>query len=172
MIYFSTYKSPLGKLTLESDGQNLTGLWIKEQNYHRQPLGAQPLLLDDNLPIFQETKRWLQSYFASLKPEVSALPLAPKGNEFRERVWKILLKIPYGKVTTYGKIARQIADQMGKTKMSPQAVGGAVGHNPISIVIPCHRVIGANGNLVGYGGGISNKAKLLKLEGLDLTKLS
>jgi methylated-DNA-[protein]-cysteine S-methyltransferase len=123
------------------------------------------------LPIFNETKSWLDRYFAGQRPDASALPLAPIGGAFRQSVWDILRRIPYGKLTTYGEIAREIAAASGKTGMSAQAVGGAVGRNPISIIIPCHRVVGANGSLTGYAGGIGTKVKLLELEGVDMRAL-
>ena len=112
----------------------------------------------------------LDRYFAGEKPEISELPLAPIGGEFRQAVWKILCEIPYGQVTTYGEIAKKIAAQRNRKTMSAQAVGGAVGHNPISIIIPCHRVVGSNGSLTGYAGGIDLKIKLLEHEGVDLSK--
>ena len=112
----------------------------------------------------------MDDYFAGNKPQLSKLPIAPIGGEFRQQVWKILTEIPYGELTTYGSIAKEVAKRMGKEKMSAQAVGGAVGHNPISIIIPCHRVVGSNGSLTGYAGGIEKKIKLLKHEGIDMTK--
>ena len=124
----------------------------------------------DDIPVFVKTKKWLNRYFAGQKPSINELPLAPSGNEFRQNVWKLLCEIPYGETTTYGELARKIAKQMNKTSMSAQAVGGAVGHNPVSIIIPCHRVVGTGGNLTGYAGGIDIKIKLLKLEGVDMSK--
>jgi methylated-DNA-[protein]-cysteine S-methyltransferase len=123
----------------------------------------------DNIPGFAETKNWLDRYFAGKKPSISELQLAPIGSEFRQEVWNILREIPYGEVTTYGGIAKKIAVKMNLKSMSSQAVGGAVGHNPISIIIPCHRVIGTNGSLTGYAAGIAVKAKLLELEGVDIS---
>lgn len=163
MLYKSTYNSPLGKITLASDGKNLIGLWIEGQKYFLSSIKSE-LKEQSDLEIFTKTTNWLDRYFQNKKPEISEIPLAPRGTEFQKAVWEILCKIPYGQTTTYGKIAQQIAKQFGKEKMSAQAVGGAVGHNPVSIIIPCHRVIGSNENLTGYAGGIDKKIKLLKLE--------
>ncbi|MDR3203522.1 MAG: methylated-DNA--[protein]-cysteine S-methyltransferase [Deltaproteobacteria bacterium] len=165
MYYSTTYLSPLGHLTLASQGSKLAGLWLEGQKYH----GA--LILEkarerEELEIFGETKKWLERYFKSLRPNPLELPLAPEGGEFRQRVWDILLSIPYGELTTYGAIAKKLASLDGQLRASARAVGGAVGHNPISIIIPCHRVVGANGSLTGYAGGLQAKEALLKLEGL------
>ena len=124
------------------------------------------MIENDNLDIFKRTKKWLDRYFNGEKPQISELPLSPKGSEFRQCVWKILCEIPYGETCTYKEIADIIAKEQGVDKMSAQAVGGAVGHNPISIIIPCHRVVGSDGSLTGYAGGIETKIKLLKLEGV------
>ena len=128
------------------------------------------MLPNDNLNIFAITKDWLNRYFEGKKPQSSELPLAPIGGEFRQTVWKMLTEIPYGKVITYGELAQKIAKQRGIERMSAQAVGGAVGHNPISIIIPCHRVVGANGNLTGFSGGIEMKLQLLQHEGVDINR--
>lgn len=167
MYYFTKYNSPMGVLTIASDGKAIIGLWIKGQKYFA---GAAPqeMAEKDNLPVFNAAKKWLDKYFAGKKPDISALPLAPIGGDFRRGVWQILTTIPYGEVITYGDIAKKMAKKMGKKAMSSQAVGGAVGHNQISIIIPCHRVVGANGNLTGFAGGIDKKIKLLKHEGLDM----
>jgi methylated-DNA-[protein]-cysteine S-methyltransferase len=172
-MYFSTtHASPLGLLTLLSDGESLNGLWMERQMHH----GASMLALidetgkmDSRLPIFQAAKEWLDRYFSGQKPEINELSLAPAGSAFRQGVWDILCTIPYGQTTTYGAIAKTMAERTNKEKMASQAVGGAVGHNPISIIIPCHRVVGANGNLTGYGGGLDTKVKLLELEGVDMS---
>lgn len=170
MFFKTGYNSPLGNITLASDGSNLIGLWINGQKYFGGTVNYE--LVENNcIKVFDETKAWLDKYFQGEKPKISELPLAPIGNEFRQAVWKILCEIPYGEVTTYGEIAKKIARQMGKEKMSAQAIGGAVGHNPISIIIPCHRVVGTNGNLTGYAGGISTKIKLLEHEDVDMTNL-
>lgn len=168
MYYATTYLSPVGKLTLASDGSNLIGLWNEGQKYH----GDTILMTEKkSLPVFNEAKKWLDRYFAGEKPSVSELPLALIGSEFRQDVWNLLCEIPYGDVITYGDIAKKIANKKSKNTMSCQAVGGAVGHNPISIIIPCHRVVGSNGSLTGYAGGIKIKIKLLELEGADMSKL-
>ena len=170
MAYLGKYDSSLGLITLASDGENLTGLWLEGQKYFAQTLEKGALQKDD-LPVFSATKNWLDEYFKGKNPPIANLPLAPKGGEFRQEVWGILCEIPYGKLLTYGDIAKMIASKRGKETMSSQAVGGAVGRNPISIIIPCHRVVGSNGNLTGYAGGIDKKIKLLELEGADTTKL-
>lgn len=171
MYYSTTYSSPLGLLTLASDGDNLIGLWIEGQKYHKGVV-REEMEKGDNLPVFSAVKLWLNRYFAGENPLISELPLAPiGGSEFREIVWDILCEIPYGKYITYGDVAKEAAARMGKPSMSGQAVGGAVGHNPISIIIPCHRVVGAGGSLTGYAGGIDKKIKLLKHEGADMSCL-
>src|SRR5699024_662380 len=146
MYYKTTYTSPVGLLTLASDGDNIVGLWNEGQKYHGAKIATEMIEKDD-IPIFDRVKKWLDQYFLAKKPDISELPLAPIGGEFRQTVWHILCQIPYGEVTTYGDIAKMVALKMNKSTMSSQAVGGAVGHNPISIIIPCHRVVGANGSL-------------------------
>lgn len=163
MIYTSFYKSPIGEILLASKDNKLIGAWIEGQKYYLEKLDCN-IQENDTEEILIKAKKWLDRYFNLEKPDIRELTLAPIGGEFRQRVWKILCQIPYGETITYGEIAKQIAKEMGKVKMSAQAVGGAVGHNPISIIIPCHRVIGVNGNLTGYAGGIDIKRKLLKLE--------
>lgn len=170
MYYTTKYSSPLGVITLASDGRALSGLWLEGQKYFGGTIGEK-LIVDESLSIFYDTKNWLDRYFAGKRPEISDLPLAPAGGEFRQNVWKILCGIPYGQVTTYGEIAKKMAEKMGRTSMSGQAVGGAVGHNPISIIIPCHRVVGANGSLTGYAGGIDKKIRLLEHEGVNMEHL-
>lgn len=170
-MYFSTtYASPVGLLTLSSDGENLTGLWLEGQKYFGSTI-PEELKKQDNLPVFHAVKNWLDRYFDGGRPEISELPLRPIGGEFRQGVWKLLMEIPYGEVITYGDIAKKMAVKLGKRTMSSQAVGGAVGHNPISIIIPCHRVVGASGSLTGYAGGIAKKVRLLELEGVDMSRL-
>ncbi|GMO28026.1 MAG: methylated-DNA--[protein]-cysteine S-methyltransferase [Termitinemataceae bacterium] len=169
MYYSTTYPSPVGIITLASDGDNLTGLWIEGQKYHGGTMSKE--IIAENIFLFNAVKKWLDRYFAGDKPEISELPLAPVGGTFRQNVWEILCRIPYGKVISYGDISKKIAAKMNKPVMSSQAVGGAVGHNPISIIIPCHRVVGTNGSLTGYAGGINKKIKLLELEGVDMTRL-
>lgn len=170
MYYLTNCPSPVGKITLASDGENIVGLWIEGQKYFRDSVAGN-IMEKDSLPVFGKAKEWLNRYFAGGRPAIKELPLCPAGSEFRQAVWRILCEIPYGEVTTYGKIADKIAVQMGKPRMSGQAVGGAVGHNPISIIIPCHRVVGSSGSLTGYAGGIDVKIKLLKLENADLSHL-
>lgn len=172
MYYWTTCPSPVGTLTLActDDGERLAGLWIEGQKYHGGRL-LQSMTEDGGAPVFEAAKRWLERYFAGQKPGISELPLAPAGGAFRQGVWSILREIPYGQVTTYGAIAKRMAEKLGKARMAGQAVGGAVGHNPISIIIPCHRVVGAGGSLTGYAAGIETKIKLLALEGADLSRL-
>ena len=162
--YTTEYLSSIGLLTIASDGKNITGLWIKNQKYYAATL--ENYTFGKTLPIFDSAKEWLDIYFAGEKP-TKTLPLLAKGSDFRKSVWNILCDIPYGEVISYGEIAKKIADKMSIDKMSAQAVGGAVGHNPISIIIPCHRVVGSNGSLTGYASGIDKKIKLLKLEKID-----
>ena len=154
------YDSPLGGMTMASDGQALTALWF--EGTRREPRFADMISATTMLPIFDETRRWLDMYFAGKKPNFTP-QLAPKGTPFQQRVWEILLTIPYGKTMSYGDVARRISPTM-----SAQAIGGAVGRNPVGIIIPCHRVIGADGSLTGYGGGLERKRWLLELEGLRL----
>lgn len=170
MLYSTRYSSPLGEMLLASDGDNIVGLWLEGQKYYCDTI-TENIAEKENLPVFSNAKNWLDRYFSGLRPAVSELSVAPAGSEFRRAVWKILCEIAYGEVTTYGEIAKKAADRMNKTRVSAQAVGGAVGHNPVSIIIPCHRVVGANGSLTGYAGGITNKAKLLAHEGVDLSRL-
>ncbi len=170
MLYSTRYPSPLGSLFLASDGDSLIGLWLEGQKYFADAVAEEATEKSD-LPVLAAAKRWLDAYFSGRKPSVSDLPLAPRGGEFRKAVWDILCRIPYGGLMTYGEIAERIAIQTNKASMSSQAVGGAVGHNPISIIIPCHRVVGANGSLTGYAGGIDRKIRLLKHEGADMSRL-
>jgi len=157
-------------LTLASDGEHLTGLWIEGQKYFKESV-PEGFVDKPDLPVFKAAKDWLDRYFRGEKPAISELALAPFGSAFRQEVWKILCEIPYGEVTTYGEIAKKAAERLGRDHMSGQAVGGAVGHNPISIIIPCHRVVGSDGSLTGYAGGIQKKIQLLKLEQVDMSRL-
>lgn len=170
MYYKTYYRSPLGEILIVSDEQKLIGLWIEGQKYYLSGLN-QELIQNDKIQILCETREWLNRYFNGEKPEIKELQLAPIGNEFRQNVWKILCEVPYGKTITYGEIAKKIAKIMNRSNMSAQAIGNAVGHNPISIIIPCHRVIGSNGNITGYAGGIDKKIMLLKLEKVNLDKI-
>ena len=168
MQYIGTYRSPLGGITMAASGEGLTGLWFDGQKYFGANLDQS--LREEEVPVFVETRKWLDCYFQGREPDF--LPaLALDGPPFRMAVWKLLLKIPYGKTTTYGALAKSVAAQRGLDHMSAQAVGGAVGHNPISIIVPCHRVVGADGSLTGYAGGLEKKVNLLTLEGTDMTGL-
>lgn len=153
---------------LAADETGLRGLWFDGQKYFARSLPAEHI--EQNTPAITEAKRWLDIYFAGKEPDFLP-PLHPTGSAFRQSVWEILLKIPYGQTITYGDIARQLAAKRGLANMSAQAVGGAVGHNEISVIIPCHRVVGANGSLTGYAGGIDKKIKLLGLERADMAQL-
>ena len=164
MIYISTYLSPLGNSLLAADDIGLTGLWFEGQKYFANTLPDTRIVQETK--ILTEAKKWLDIYFSGEEPKFTP-PLHPAGTAFRQAVWKILLQIPYGQTVTYGEIAQQLAAEQGISTMSAQAVGGAVGHNKISIIIPCHRVIGADGSLTGYAGGIDKKIALLRLEGTD-----
>lgn len=162
MEYTSKYKSPLGDILLAADKEGLTGLWFMGQKYFAQ--GLDKGSVEKDLPVFDEVKKWLDIYFSGKNPDFTpALHLV--GTEFQNEVWEIMCAIPYGKTMTYGEIADIIAKRKGKKTMYAQAVGSAVGHNKISIIIPCHRVIGSNGSLTGYAGGIDKKIKLLEMEG-------
>lgn len=167
MFYSTEYTSPVGSLTIASDGIYIVGLWLTGQKYFLDTLHELPCPKDD-LEVFVAARNWLDRYFSGQMPDPKELLLNPIGGVFRQAVWSCLCQIPYGKVTTYGAIAKKVAVQLGRESMSAQAVGGAVGHNPISIIIPCHRVVGANGNLTGYAGGIDKKIMLLKHEGVDI----
>lgn len=154
MPFCTTYQSPLGEILLTSDGNSLTGLWM-----NTQPRPEMALIPEDSLPLFLLVGQWLDAYFQGETQAVD-FPLSPAGSAFQKQVWKMLLQIPYGETTTYGALAKQISPTM-----APQAVGGAVGANPISIIIPCHRVVGAKGKLTGYAGGLEKKIWLLTHEG-------
>lgn len=167
MVYISHYTSPLGAMTMASDGESLIGLWFNDQKYFALSFSDDALHCD--LPVFDETKKWLDDYFNGKKPGFTP-KMNLKGTAFQMQVWDLLLKIPYGTIVTYGDIAKQITKQRGISRMSAQAVGGAVGHNPVSIIVPCHRVVGTNGSLTGYAGGVDKKEYLLNLENAYLTK--
>lgn len=163
MYFQKCYDAPLGEMIMVSDGTTLTSLVFKRQKYYESEVPEDSI--EKSLPIFDETARWLDIYFSGKEPDFTPA-ISLKGSEFRKEVWDILMGIPHGEVTTYGEIAKQIAKKRGISRMSAQAVGGAVGHNPISIIVPCHRVVGANGNLTGYAGGLEKKVELLRLEGI------
>lgn len=168
MQYTSHYQSPLGPILLAADADGLTGLWFEGQKYFALHLQAERE--ERETPILAQARRWLDIYFSGEEPDFS-VPLHFTGTAFQKRVWNILLTIPYGQTMTYGEIARQLAAEPGAGHMSAQAVGGAVGHNEISILVPCHRVVGASGSLTGYAGGIDKKVGLLTLEGTDMSGL-
>ena len=165
MTYIQHYSSPLGGILLAADDIGLTGSWFDGQKYFARDLPAERI--EQNTTALAEAARWLDIYFTGKEPGFTP-PLHPIGSAFRQAVWEILLQIPYGQTTTYGEIARQLAEKQGLEKMSAQAVGGAVGHNEISVIIPCHRVVGTSGSLTGYAGGIDKKVKLLELERADM----
>lgn len=164
MVYTCRYASPLGDLLLAADEIGLTGLWFEGGKYFAEHLPAGHTNRDT--PILTDTRRWLDIYFTGTEPDFLP-PLHPYGSAFRQSVWEILLQISYGQTMTYGEIARQLARKQGLARMSAQAVGGAVGHNPVSILIPCHRVVGSSGSLTGYAGGMHRKIALLELEHVD-----
>ncbi len=166
MKYIDYYSSPLGKILLAADSEGLTGLWFEGQKYFAK--GLCPEHEEKDLPVFHRTKEWLSLYFSGRQPDF--LPeLHLVGTSFQLAVWEILQQIPYGKTITYKEIAQKIAAQKGLVHMSAQAVGGAVGQNEISVIVPCHRVVGTGGSLTGYAGGIEKKRKLLMLEKVDMS---
>lgn len=165
MTYIQHYASPLGGIMLAANDIGLTGLWFDGQKYYADNLPAEHI--ERETPILTDAKRWLDVYFTGNEPDFKP-PLHPVGSAFRQKVWKLLLQIPYGQTVTYGELARQLAEKQGAEHMSAQAVGGAVGHNPISLIIPCHRVVGTHGSLTGYAGGIDKKIMLLELEHADI----
>ena len=173
---------PLGTLLLAADSAGLTGLWLENGKYfadtlenkeykkiEKTPTGSAAAGQKEASEILTDTRHWLDLYFQGKKPDFTP-KLHLTGSDFRMEVWKLLLEIPYGQTVTYGALARKLADRHGLAKMSAQAVGGAVGHNPVSIIVPCHRVVGTNGSLTGYAGGIGNKVKLLELEHTDMSR--
>ena len=168
MHYTSHYDSPIGGITLGSDGKALTGLWFDGQKYFADTLTEDHE--EKNLPVFADTRRWLDIYFSGKAPDFTP-ELAMLCSDFRKAVWDVLLSIPFGHTMTYGEIAARIAKERGLERMSAQAVGGAVGHNSISLIIPCHRVVGTSGSLTGYAGGIDKKIWLLQHEGVNMDGL-
>lgn len=165
MTYTQQYTSPLGGILLAADDIGLTGLWFEGQKFFADDLPDERI--GRETPILIDAMRWLDVYFTGNEPGFMP-PLHPVGSAFRQKVWKLLLQIPYGQTVTYGELARQLAEKQGAEHMSAQAVGGAVGHNPISLIIPCHRVVGAGGSLTDYAGGIDKKIMLLELEHADM----
>ena len=170
MVYRTNYTHPgFGEITIASDGQNIVGLWMAGQKHFGGTVDGEMEPADD-LPVFTQAKGWLDRYFAGDPLPVTTLPLKPGGTPFQQRVWKLLADIPYGELRTYAELAAQIACDCGG-KASARAVGTANGRNPISIILPCHRVVGSDGSLTGYAGGITRKVWLLEHEGVDLTGL-
>ncbi len=169
MLYYVDFDCAFGPVAALSDGKSVVGLWLAGQ----RSFGAELLSraeAGEGLPIFDRVRDWVGRYCGGERPSCRELPLAPRGSEFRRTVWELLCEIPYGETVTYGQIARAVGEITHKPRMSAQAVGGAVGHNPISVIIPCHRVVGAGGNLTGYGGGLELKCRLLAHEGVDMSK--
>jgi len=164
MIYTKTVPSPLGSILLSSNGEHLTGLWFEGQTYFAATILHEDVTQDSSRPIFRQVEEWLRIYFSGKEPHFTPA-LSPKGSNFRQLVWKVLLSIPYGETLSYSDISNQLLTRE-KHRTSPRAVGGAVGHNPISLIIPCHRVIGKNGDLTGFAGGLERKIHLLNLENI------
>ena len=161
MEFIHRYTSPLGGLTLASDGEALIGLWFDGQRYFPEPLG--PEATETPLPVFAAADRWLEIYFSGNTPDFTP-PLRMAGTPFRRAVWELLLTIPYGETRSYGTLAEQLAERTGSSRVCARAIGGAVGRNPISLIVPCHRVVGAGGALTGYAAGLERKRALLELE--------
>ena len=168
MQYIHSYCSPMGDILLAADDAGLTGLWFEGQKYFARTLDKEHEKRE--IPLYEKTKQWLDIYFSGKEPDFT-VPLHVTGTAFQKQVWEILRSIPYGQTMTYGEIARKMAAQRGEMRMSAQAVGGAVSHNEVSILIPCHRVVGTNGSLTGYAGGIDKKIQLLRLEKADMKSL-
>lgn len=169
MHYTTFYESPIGRMLLAADGTGLTGLWFEGQKYFARCLDRESE--EKELPVFAEAKRWLDIYFSGKEPDFTP-PLHFIGTDFQKEVWEILCAIPYGQTMTYGAITDQLAKKRGLSRMSAQAVGGAVGHNNLSIIVPCHRVVGSDGSLTGYAGGIERKTFLLNLENAKISGIS
>lgn len=165
MVYTCGYRSPLGDILMAADENGLTGLWFEGQKYFADTLPDEHV--SQETPVLTKAKKWLDIYFSGDEPDFTP-PLHPSGSSFRQEVWKILSEIPYGQTVTYGEIARRMGELKNIPHMSAQAVGGAVGHNKISIIIPCHRVVGVKGSLTGYAAGIDKKIFLLELEQADI----
>lgn len=165
MQYTNYYCSPIGKMLLAADGTNLTGLWFEGGKFYAAGLGSE--YEEKDMPVFETAKKWLDIYFTGQNPDFTP-PVHLQGSPFRILIWNILKEIPYGQTITYKDIAKRAAAERGLLHMSAQAVGGAVAHNPVSVIIPCHRVIGSDGSLTGYAGGIDKKLKLLRYEGIDV----
>ena len=168
MQYTAKYQSPVGEILLAADEIGLTGLWFDGEKFYADSLD--PEHEERELPIFETVRKWLDIYFSGKEPDFMP-PVHMIGSPFRLDVWELLRQIPYGETVTYGELAKMVAEKRGLSRMSAQAVGGAVGHNEISIIVPCHRVVGSDGSLTGYAGGVDKKERLLTLEGVDMEKL-
>ena len=168
MQYTAKYQSPVGEILLAADEIGLTGLWFDGEKFYADSLD--PEHEERELPIFETVRKWLDIYFSGKEPDFMP-PVHMIGSPFRLSVWELLRQIPYGETVTYGELAKMVAEKRGLSRMSAQAVGGAVGHNEISIIVPCHRVVGSDGSLTGYAGGVDKKERLLTLEGVDMKKL-
>lgn len=169
MQVYSEYASPIGDLTIASNGEAVVGLWFAKHRYMDEALSKDAKRADDD-PVLKQLANWLDAYFANKRPAIDELPLEPAGTDFRQDVWQALRQIPYGETVTYGELAEELRRTRGNA--SPRSVGGAVGHNPVSIVVPCHRVVGADGSLTGFGGGIDAKVALLTHEGVDMSRFT
>ena len=170
MHYLSHYESPLGAMTMASDGEHLTGLWFDGQKYDRSTIDGNAEL-KPHLPVFTQTAQWLDAYFEGSDPGFTP-PISVEGSDFKKMVSSIMLSIPFGATSTYARIAAEVARRTGRTHMSAQAVGGAVGRNPIVLIVPCHRVLASDGSLRGYAGGVDRKEWLLEREGVTMSGLS
>ena len=169
MHYLSHYESPLGAMTMASDGDHLTGLWFDGQKYDRSTI-SDDAPLQPHLPIFTQTAQWLDAYFEGTAPGFTP-PIRVEGSDFKKMVTSIMLSIPFGATSTYAHIAAEVARRTGRKQMSAQAVGGAVGRNPIVLIVPCHRVVASDGSLRGYAGGVDRKERLLQMEGVNMSGL-
>ncbi len=165
----SYYDSPVGRYFITADDDLLIRVSTDRENDKNGLSSAENCGVS---PVLRQTYQWFEKYFSGMRPDISSIPIAPLGSRFEQEVWRVLTQIPYGTTTTYGDIAQIVADKLGKPRMAPQAVGGAIGRNPIAIIIPCHRVIGANGHLTGYAGGLERKRKLLEFEGVKIEERS
>ena len=169
-MYSTKYDSQIGELMLASDGNNLIGLWMDGQKYHGGTL-FEEYIEKDSLPVFIAVKKWLDKYFAGQNPPIKDIAIAPIGKKYQKDIWDELCKIPYGETTSYGMIRDKVARIPGNENLTNRVTGGAIGRNPISVIIPCHRVVGYDGNLTGYAGGIDRKIRLLEIEGADMSRL-
>jgi len=169
MLFIQEYESPLGLMDLAGSETSLIGAWFKDQKYFKSTISEQDNLVYENNAVLKTAAEWLDAYFGGENPNAGEIPVEFQGTEFRVKVWNFLQKIPYGEVTTYGEIAKQISGKEGTKIPAAQAVGSAVGHNPISVIVPCHRVVGKNGSLTGYAGGLDRKEWLLRHEGIEIS---